>query len=260
MNIVGQIDPSAFAAPHRLHHRIAESTPEFPSSVGSRARGLLALKAQNWRAAKKSDQTAYVSTLGQTDSFWAAPMDHLGCVVAPTEPQHFAFSVDMRFDDGYNLEGDYSIFGFTKCSLLFNQNMQSVSASNLSVYAYAPGSVINSNGIRQLVTPGMRHLVTFDFDPSVGNSVDVDGSVSRGTITTIKIPYDTSFKFGGNSSSKTVTSVSRPVRMRVYGVKIYQFHNLVADLAPYRDGDVVGMVDAVSGTKFPGSNLEYGEE
>lgn len=50
MNIIGQIDPSAFASAQRLHHMFAESTPEFPSSVSSRARGLLALKAINCRA------------------------------------------------------------------------------------------------------------------------------------------------------------------------------------------------------------------
>ena len=53
MNIIGQIDPSAFASRPRMHHRLDESTPEFPSSAGSRSRGLLALKAMNWRVAKK---------------------------------------------------------------------------------------------------------------------------------------------------------------------------------------------------------------
>ena len=53
MNIVGQIDPSAFRTAPMMHHRLDESTPEFTSSAGSRARGLLALKACNWRAAKK---------------------------------------------------------------------------------------------------------------------------------------------------------------------------------------------------------------
>ena len=75
MNIIGQIDPSAFASAQRLHHRIAESTPEFPSSVSSRARGLLALKACNWRAEKKSGPTArdYVQDglVFQLDSFEA---------------------------------------------------------------------------------------------------------------------------------------------------------------------------------------------
>lgn len=52
MNIIGQIDTSAFASAQRLHHRITESTPEFPSSAGSRSRGLLALKACNWGAGK----------------------------------------------------------------------------------------------------------------------------------------------------------------------------------------------------------------
>lgn len=200
----------------------------------------------------------YVETRGQTDSFWAAPMDQLGCTVAPANPQHFAFAVDMRFDDGY-FSDQYGIFGFTKCNALYNQNMQSASASDLSVYAYAPGAVINVNGARQLVTPGVRHVITFDYDPSVGNSVDVDGSVSRSSSTTLKMPYDTSFRFGGNSTAKAVTSVSRPVRMRVYGIRIYLAGSLVADLTPYRDGDVVGMVDAVSGVKWPGSNVVYGE-
>lgn len=50
MNIIGQIDPSAFAARPRMHH--GEPTAQFPSSAGSRSRGLLALKAMNWRARK----------------------------------------------------------------------------------------------------------------------------------------------------------------------------------------------------------------
>ena len=51
MNIIGQIDPSAFASRQRMHH--GEPTAQFPSRAGSRARGLLALKAMNWRVAKK---------------------------------------------------------------------------------------------------------------------------------------------------------------------------------------------------------------
>lgn len=52
MNIIGHIDPSAFRTAPRMHHRLDESTPEFPSSAGSRARGLMALKACNWMAAR----------------------------------------------------------------------------------------------------------------------------------------------------------------------------------------------------------------
>ena len=39
-----------FNTPKRLNHREDEVALEFPSSAGSRARGLLALKAMNWRA------------------------------------------------------------------------------------------------------------------------------------------------------------------------------------------------------------------
>ena len=200
----------------------------------------------------------YVETLGQSDSFWAAPMDQLGCIVAPAAPQHFAFSVDMRFDDGFYSD-TFGIFGFTKTNVMYPDNMRNLQNDVSNVYAYAPTSVLNSNGIREYVSPGVRHLIKFDFDPEVGNSVDVDGSRSTGSAKTQKLPYDSCFVFGGISSSKIVASVTRPVKMRVYGIKIYQFHDLVADLVPYQDGGVVGMVDAVSGRKWPGTNLLYGE-
>lgn len=44
---------TAFDAPKRLNHRDDEGALEFPSSAGPRRRNLLALKACNWRAAKK---------------------------------------------------------------------------------------------------------------------------------------------------------------------------------------------------------------
>lgn len=47
-----------FDAPKRLHHREDEGALEFSSSVSSRSRGLLALKAFNWRTVKKSAPTA----------------------------------------------------------------------------------------------------------------------------------------------------------------------------------------------------------
>jgi len=58
MNIIGQIDPSAFAARPRMHHGDDEVALEFPSSVSSRRRNLLALRAMMWGAAKKSGSTA----------------------------------------------------------------------------------------------------------------------------------------------------------------------------------------------------------
>lgn len=51
--MVNILTGTAFDTPKRLNHREDELTAEFPSSVGSRARGLLALKACNWGAAKK---------------------------------------------------------------------------------------------------------------------------------------------------------------------------------------------------------------
>ena len=48
--MVNILTGTAFDAPKRLNHREDEGALEFPSSAGSRARGLLALKACNWRA------------------------------------------------------------------------------------------------------------------------------------------------------------------------------------------------------------------
>ena len=56
--MVNILTGTAFDATERMHHREDELTAQFPSSVSSRARGLLALRAQNWRAAKKSGPTA----------------------------------------------------------------------------------------------------------------------------------------------------------------------------------------------------------
>ena len=50
--MVNILTGTEFDAPKRLHHREDEGSLEFPSSAGSRSRGLLALKAQNWRVAK----------------------------------------------------------------------------------------------------------------------------------------------------------------------------------------------------------------
>lgn len=58
MNIICQIDPSAFATGPRMHHGEDEVALESPSSATSRRRALNALKAQNWKAAKKSGPTA----------------------------------------------------------------------------------------------------------------------------------------------------------------------------------------------------------
>lgn len=73
--MVNILTGTAFDATERLHHREDELTAQFPSSVSSRRRALNALKAQNWRAVKKSAPTArdYVQNglVFQLDSFEA---------------------------------------------------------------------------------------------------------------------------------------------------------------------------------------------
>lgn len=51
--MVNILTGTPFNTPKRLNHRDDEGALEFPSSVSSRSRGLLALKAMNWRVAKK---------------------------------------------------------------------------------------------------------------------------------------------------------------------------------------------------------------
>lgn len=57
LNIISQIDPSAFACAPRMHH--GELTATFPSSVSPRVRNLIALKAQNWRASAPTPPRPY---------------------------------------------------------------------------------------------------------------------------------------------------------------------------------------------------------
>lgn len=52
------ITGTAFDSPKRLNHREDEVELEFPSSVTSRSRGLLALRGMMWGAARKSGPTA----------------------------------------------------------------------------------------------------------------------------------------------------------------------------------------------------------
>ena len=51
--MVNILTGTPFDAPKRFNHRDDEGALEFPSSATSRSRGLLALKAMNWRVAKK---------------------------------------------------------------------------------------------------------------------------------------------------------------------------------------------------------------
>lgn len=53
------ITGTAFSAPKRLNHRDDEVALEFPSSVGSRVRNLLALRGMMWSAAGNSEEKMY---------------------------------------------------------------------------------------------------------------------------------------------------------------------------------------------------------
>lgn len=62
------IQDGPFAAHERMRRREDDVALEFPSSVSSRARGLNALKAQNWRAAKGGNMVEYTCTAGANNN------------------------------------------------------------------------------------------------------------------------------------------------------------------------------------------------
>ena len=72
--MVNLLTGTAFDATERMHHREDELTAQFPSSVSSRARGLNALKAQNWLVGKKGWTNPYITggLVQQYDGIWNA--------------------------------------------------------------------------------------------------------------------------------------------------------------------------------------------
>lgn len=98
MNIIGQIDTSAFASAQRMHHRITESTPEFPSSAGSRARGLLALKACNWRVAKEYPSIPY------------RQVEWIKVSCTHSSGSYFVMMTDFGMDCGFEITADWSTY------------------------------------------------------------------------------------------------------------------------------------------------------
>lgn len=208
---------------------------------------------------------AYVQTKGLSDSFWYVMPADIGLVSGSgiTSVSHFAISVDMEI---LNELGANAGYGFMQTALLDSPFMNCTEGRG-NPYVTPIGVLPNPTYSRNLeVVDASRKTYEVGFDPDLyqqhgGMNYASDGTtITYGTNSSAKLPQNVPLYFGGYMRASATSSVSRPCTIRVFGIKVWQFHNLVADLSPYMDGDVVGMVDAVSGRKFPGSNLEYGEE
>lgn len=79
---------TAFDAPKRMNHREDGLTAEFPSSATSRSRGLLALRAQSWRAS--GGGVKYLEYLECSGTQWV----DLGCKWDLTTTMEVSFSID----------------------------------------------------------------------------------------------------------------------------------------------------------------------
>lgn len=98
MNIICQIDPSAFATGPRMHHGEDEVALEFPSSAGSRSRGLLALKAQNWIALTNGEDMETITCENDQWGVDAVKAWFEGLVADGKVPKHCAlFAKDFAF-------------------------------------------------------------------------------------------------------------------------------------------------------------------
>lgn len=91
MNIIGQIDPSAFATGPRMHH--GEPALEFPSSGSSRRRNLLALRGMMFGAAKADPPIPYPVCDGIRS---ASGTSVIRTGVLPTEDMVYTMSIDVR--------------------------------------------------------------------------------------------------------------------------------------------------------------------
>lgn len=165
MNIIGHIDPSAFRTAPRMNH--GEPTAQFPSSAGSRMRGLLALKAQNWRASGGGWKNPYITDglVAMWDGEWnvGGGLPHDGTTGTWRDISGNGFDLTMM--GGRTLWGDMYVFndlyiaGQTQCSAFLDDDQKSseIAGKMMTVEAVV-SDYVRGRGI--VVTPNKyRHLV-----------------------------------------------------------------------------------------------------
>ena len=232
--MVNILTGTPFDVPKRLNHRDDEGALEFPSSVGSRVRGLLALKACNWGVApitKPIVSEAYIETDGNSY------MD-LGFI--PTE--NLEYRIDFR---PYLLPADK--VGFIMGASYGRKLIYSIgnaAAGRVDVKA------TNPTCDKLFDVDGERHVVELS---SSGYTVDgVDVATTLGTLPstrTLVIGQD------GRGLSHCIA--------RFYSVKFWESGVLIRDLVPYSGPRGVGLLDKVHDVLYTNAGegtLTYGQQ
>ena len=205
--MVNILTGTPFDAPKRFNHRDDEGALEFPSSVSSRARGLLALKAQNWRAAKKDSGglvknglTHHWSAIDLTESIendlWTDTIQHLKLtspwglknLMSFNEELHEVrtlgqrFKATIPFGGAFTVEWCGSISGFTETTEsdpYFQCNSSGLGSYSRILGVRTPSTGYNSPGKNFSTTEvGTIHITS---DSSIASIVRRGQSIECGT-------------------------------------------------------------------------------
>ena len=225
MNIIGHIDPSAFAARPRMHH--GEPTAQFPSSVSSRAHRLLALRAQNWRA----------SGSPTPPKPYDAEVEYLDFVV----PSYIDTGLIMS-DRRYEIDAQFLSGGGSSLGSLIGFN-----TDNTGLIRWRSSSMAECFwGTWKTVTnsPLSRHV----YSAGHGYGFSVDGAF---------ISDDTAPNFITRWTLKicayNVNNTQRQGNCRVYSFNAIDGDATIMALIPVRKDGVGYMYDRVSGEMFGNS-------
>ena len=210
---------TAFDSQKRLHHCEDEGALEFPSSVSSRARGLLALRAQNWGAGG-------AHTLPWDYRIAYCESDGTQTVQLPIRPSP-GISVVMEFM-AIKLDGN-PMFGCTLSAKYFQ-----VRAINRGFAMYCTRSTTPAS--RSGLSVGVRH--TMVFGPT---SYTIDGLDNGGAFGTETIDANI-FLFSMNQGKPYFRS-----SLRVYSFSANYNGTDVIRLTPCVIDGVSGFWDDVSG-------------
>ena len=220
--MVNILTGTAFDPPKRLNHRDDEGALEFPSSVSSRARGLLALKAQNWRAS------------GGVPKPYDAEVEYLDFVV-PSYIDTGLIMSNRRYEiDAQFLSGGGGSLG----------SLVGFKSDNIGLIRWRSSSMAECLwGSWKTATnsPLLRHV----YSAGHGYGFSVDGNF---------ISDDVNPNFSTNCSLKICAynsgNTQRQGNCRVFSYRAYEVDITILDLIPVRVGTVGYMYDRVSGELF----------
>lgn len=228
---------TAFDATERMHHREDEVALEFPSGVSSRARGLLALRAQNWRASGgptpppwAPTENAYVETDGvcYIDTGWTP---------TPTG----AYSADIRAIS--------TASGVTGCLNSTASSRMGLQANSRAMYYGLQANVVQMTSGPLMTSRAVRAVD--NVNGTIENGVDVR-SFSGNNLANMPTFLVGARHYGANVDNRGA--------WRLWNFKGWQDGTLVCDYYPRELDGVAGLWDMVTQTFLApiGGTLSYG--